>query len=73
MPSIADLRELADAEGGPMFMGWPDRWWDDPHWRCENGHVSTYVLRSEALGRDACLAGTCRAPLHLTFPEDQDD
>jgi hypothetical protein len=73
MSSIEDLRAIADAEGGPMFMGWPDRWWDAHTWRCDNGHVSTRVLRSEALGRDACLAGQCRAPVHLTFPEDVDD
>jgi hypothetical protein len=64
------LRQLADAEGGEMFMGWPDRWWADAHWRCAQGHVSTCVLRSEALGRDACLA--CRSPVALTFPEDRD-
>lgn len=69
---IAELRRIADAEDGEMFMGWPDRWWADPHWRCENGHVSTVVLRSEALGRDACLVGACRARLTLTFPEDRD-
>lgn len=67
---IETLRQIADAEGGEMFMGWPDRWWADAHWRCEQGHVSTSVLRSEALGRDACLA--CRSPLTLTFPEDRD-
>lgn len=65
-----ELRARADAEGGEMFMGWPDRWWASPHWRCENDHVSTRVLRSEAAGRDACLA--CYAPVHLTFPEDRD-
>lgn len=66
------LRAIADAEGGELFMDWPDRWWADAHWRCPNDHVSTSVLRSEALGCDACLAGTCRARLALTFPEDQD-
>lgn len=66
------LRYLADKEGGPMDAGWPDRWRDDPHWRCTSDHVSTRVLMSEALGRDACLAGNCRAQLHLTFPEDTD-
>ena len=68
---VLRLRLYADAEDGPTFMGWPDRWWDDPHWRCTNGHVSTRVLRSEGLRRDACLA--CMAPLTLTFPEDCDD
>lgn len=66
----AALRAIAAAETGPLFMSWPDRWWEAHLWRCPNGHVSSTVLRSEALGRDACLA--CRAPLHLTFPEDVD-
>lgn len=69
------LRARADAEiadGGEVFMGWPDRWYADPHWRCINDHVSTRVLKSEALGRDACLAASCRERLHLTFPEDSD-
>lgn len=70
MSLLEQLRERADAEDGPTFMGWPDRWWESHVRRCENGHVSTTVLRSEGLGRDACLA--CRAPVHLTFPEDKD-
>lgn len=69
---VAALREYADAEGGPVFMRWPDRWWEVAHWRCVNEHVSTMVLKSEELGRDACLAAGCWAPLALTFPEDVD-
>lgn len=68
----AQLRAVAVAEGGELFMDWPDRWWDTHAWRCINGHVSTRVLKSEALGRDACLAEECRAPMCLTFPEDRD-
>lgn len=64
------LRARADLEGGPSFMGWPDRWWEDHSWRCINDHVSIRVLMSEARGGDVCLA--CYAPLHLTFPEDRD-
>lgn len=66
------LRPIAVAEGGDTFMGWPDRWWEAHTRRCTNGHVSTRVLKSEALGRDACLASGCGAPVHLTFPEDRD-
>lgn len=69
---VAELQEIAKAEGGPMFMSWPDRWYEAHARRCTNGHVSTTVLKSEALGRDACLVSACRAPLCLTFPEDQD-
>lgn len=64
------LRQRADAEDGPTFMDWPDRWWEAHTYRCENDHVSTVVLRSEGLRRDACLK--CRGVLHLTFPEDRD-
>lgn len=72
-----DLRErlkvIAEAEGGPMFMGWPDRWYEQGFLRrCENDHVSSMTLKSEALGRDACLAAGCRAPVCITFPEDRD-
>lgn len=66
------LAEIADLEPGPRHQGRPERWWDTPTWRCTRGHVSTTVLRSEGLGRDACLAGGCTAPVTLTFPEDRD-
>lgn len=62
----------ADAkETGNRFSGRPERWWNDPHWRCENGHVSTRYLKSEELGTDVCLS--CRGWIWLTFPEDKDD
>lgn len=64
------LRAIADAEGSPIFMDWPDRWWQAHLWRCANHHVSSSVIKSEALGRDACQA--CRERLFLTFPEDHD-
>lgn len=64
------LLALGEAEGGEMFMGKPDRWWADPHWRCINGHVSTMIIKSEARGCDICSA--CREPVYLTFPEDRD-
>lgn len=63
--------EEADAkETGTRFMGMPDRWLDDPTWRCANGHVSKRYLKSEELGRAACLE--CRAQIWLTFPEDDE-
>lgn len=67
---IEKLEAKAEEEGGKMFMGWPERWWDGGKFRCENGHVSTTILKAEALGRDACLA--CHGRLTLTFPEDED-
>ena len=69
---VDKLRAKADKEGGKQFLGWPDRWWADPHYRCLNNHVSVSVLKSEALGRNACLAPGCRERLVLTFPEDRD-
>lgn len=64
------LKTIGEMEGGETFMGRPDRWWETPQYRCVNGHVSTRVLKSEELGRDACLASGCMEPLTLTFPED---
>jgi hypothetical protein len=69
----AVIAAMADAEDGPKFKGRPDRWWSAPNWRCRHGHVSTAYFKSGALGREACLADGCMAPLSLTFPEDRDD
>lgn len=52
-----------------MNTGKPGRWWDDPTWRCTNGHVSKMILKSSEKG-DCCLA--CGENLVLTFPEDKD-
>ncbi len=38
-----------------MFMGIPDRWFEDVTFVCENLHVSTHYLKSEEKG-DLCLA-----------------
>lgn len=70
---VDPLRKIADREiaaGATVFMKWPDRWYESLLRRCGNGHVSKTVLKSEALGRDACLA--CGGEVHLTFPEDKD-
>lgn len=66
-----DLDEYVEtygSTGAQMFMGIPDRWFDSPRYRCENGHVSTTILKSEKLGRNACLK--CFARVRITFPED---
>ena len=68
----ARLEEIGKREVGTMFLGKPDRWYEDPHWRCVNGHVSTFYLNSEAVGACLCLAAGCFQPLYLTFPEDKD-
>lgn len=67
----AKLDKLAQAEksrGMPMFMERPDRWFDQPHWRCVRDHVSIRYLKTDR--GDACLA--CFKPVYLTFPEDRD-
>lgn len=65
---VATLRERADTENGPTFMGWPDRWFEGKLYRCLNDHVSVMTLLTET--GDRCLA--CYAPVTLTFPEDKD-
>lgn len=64
----AHIMSLDDRE--ETFMEMPDRWLADPHWRCENGHVSTTYLKSEEKG-SLCLE--CGKNLWATFPEDKDD
>jgi hypothetical protein len=70
---VAMRDDLARSEPGPFFMGKPDRWYEPPgpRFRCTRGHVIGAVLKSEGLGRDACLS--CQAPVVLTFPEDTSD
>lgn len=63
-----ELRKRADAEGGPLFMKWPDRWYEGGLWRCANDHVSRSTLKTEKGSR--CLA--CQGRVHMTFPEDED-
>lgn len=65
---VPDPRE--STEPGPRFLGYPDRWLADPHYRCGYGHVSRMILKSEERG-DLCLA--CQDNVRLTFPEDVDD
>jgi hypothetical protein len=54
--------------GEPMFMGKPDRWYEDAHWRCLNHHVSTMLLKTQR--GSVCLE--CGEPAVLTFPDDRD-
>lgn len=56
-------------EVGAYFLGLPERWMDDPHWRCANGHVRRWFLKSEEHG-DLCVS--CGEPVRLTFPEDRE-
>jgi len=54
------------AEGDDCFLGLPDAWFENPHWGCENGHVSKRYLKSEEKG-GVCLA--CHKPVYL-IPKD---
>ena len=41
-----------------------------PLWTCENGHETRWVLKSEALGREACPS--CYAPVASLVIEEDD-
>mgnify|MGYP003423630750 CR=1 FL=1 len=64
---LQEIKLKEQANGATMFLGTPDRWYDNPHFRCENNHVSARYLKSEEKG-DLCLA--CFKPVYMTFPED---
>lgn len=64
------LKEAERNAGAEMFLDIPDRWYEVPHWRCPNDHVSTAYLKSDAKRADLCLK--CYEPVRLTFPEDRD-
>ena len=55
----------AKIEGCKMFMGVPDSWYESGLHCCNNGHVNSRYLKSEALGGCVCL--TCMQPSHI-FP-----
>ena len=68
---IRALKKRCAARGEEMFMGIPDRWYEEggAAYRCRNGHVSHMVLKSSEKG-DCCLE--CNEELVMTFPEDDD-
>ena len=66
---IKDLRLAEAAAGAEMFLSIPDRWYDDPTWRCVNGHISKRYLKTDRGG--TCLA--CGKPVLLTCPEDKEE
>lgn len=53
-----------------MFMGAPDHWFENWKLRCLDDHVTSFVIKSEAVG--ASLCPKCMEPLALTFPGDTD-
>lgn len=66
----ARLVQIGQAEGGPMFGDKPDRWYEEPTWRCYNDHVSAWYVGAERSPYARCPA--CREAVFLTFPGDLD-
>lgn len=62
--------KLDEESNSQCFAGKPDRWWDNPTWRCLSGHVSKKYLFSSPMGNH-CLK--CRDFIVLTYPEDIED
>jgi hypothetical protein len=58
-----------EAAGEPMFMGLPDRWYEDLTFRCINNHVSKRILKNSHSG-DLCFR--CFEGTIITFPEDKE-
>ncbi len=68
---VEAARQAEEARGEPMFMGIPERWYDNLRWRCANGHTANTFLKSEQFGMDLCLR--CGAPVRMTAPEDTEN
>lgn len=69
--NMITLRARHKARGDKMFLGIPDFWYEKPgpKYRCQNGHVSARILKSEDYG-DLCLV--CLLSVYMTYPEDVD-
>jgi len=62
-----------DMNGALMFLERPDRWYDDPHWRCINNHVNPEPVQGYLPGTYVWsfqLCPECGDLVRLTFPED---
>lgn len=64
-----------DLNGALMLIERPDRWYDDPHWRCPNDHVNAVPtqgwridIHEKEYSYQLCIE--CFMPVRLTFPED---
>ena len=53
--------EIERTHGAKMFLNKPANWLDDPHWFCQNGHVSGNYLNDD--GDDICFE--CMKPVIL--------
>jgi len=68
---LSEERQKYIDSGKELFLNTPDEWYEPYHVVCENGHVSTRTLKSEALGRNACLA--CMGEVYLCPPINEID
>lgn len=66
-----------DLDGALMLIERPDRWYEDPHWRCVNDHVNTEpvaglrrVNAQVTTEYSFQLCPECHHLVRLTFPED---
>lgn len=79
--TLAELGDMLDSHalaeemnGALMLVERPDRWYDDPHWRCVNDHVSLAPVQGWTTWGQAewsfQLCPICNTLVRLTFPED---
>lgn len=82
--TLDELGKLLDAyafveemSGRLMMIDRPDRWYDDPHWRCINDHVNPepvqgYRRENAQVTTEYSfqLCPQCHHLVRLTFPED---
>lgn len=61
-----EAAKAEEATGEKMFLGKPERWFEDVSWGCTTGHVSRTILKCEEDG-DRCLE--CNAPVLMIPPE----
>jgi hypothetical protein len=60
-----DFAAMEIEYGAKSFFGKPEKWLKDPHWFCEEGHVSGFILKCEEDG-DLCLE--CHNPVIIGPP-----
>ena len=64
------LEAISAAEGGSSREGLPERWLQNPTWRCVNAHVAKRCNQGRR-GRRECVYNHCSSTVQLTFPEDR--
>lgn len=62
------LQTIKDKSNEEKFFGIPESWYEARRWRCPNGHLASWYIKS-GIGVDACQK--CGGPMRLTFPEDK--